>query len=175
MVMEKYQNKYRIPSNRRHGFDYGSDGFYFVTICTQNRVPYFGTVVETDQDPSLIHTAVGRMAVECWNEIPQHNAYIILGPFVVMPDHVHGILRIQRNKHREWKPNTFGPQSDNLGHVIRSFKGAVKRWANKNGVPFEWQARYHDRIIYDVDQLIAVGEYIRLNPAKWLEKNRDGL
>lgn len=183
--MEKYQNKYRIPANRLPGFDYGSDGFYFVTICTKNRVPYFGSVEtdhnpslidagegETDCDPSLRYTAVGQMAVDCWHEIPNHYPFIILGAFVVMPDHVHGIMRIQNRDEREWTPNKFGPQSGNLGAVIRGYKGAVKRWANKNGIPFEWQARYHDRIIRDVDELMAVGEYIRLNPVKWLEKNR---
>lgn len=178
--MEKYQNKYRIPANRLPGFDYGSDGFYFVTICTKNRVPYFGTVetdhdpslryMEMDHDPSLRYTAVGQIAVEYWRDIPRHYAFITLGPMVVMPDHVHGILRIQHADERQWTPNKFGSQSGNLGAVLRGYKGAVKRWANKKGIPFEWQARYYDRIIRDVDELMAVGEYIRLNPAKWLEK-----
>lgn len=184
MFMEKYQNKYRIPANRLPGFDYGSDGFYFVTICTKNRVPYFGVIetdhdpslryMEMDHDPSLRYTAVGKIAVEYWRDIPRHYAFITLGPMVVMPDHVHGILRIQQPDEREWTPNSFGPQTGNLGAVLRGYKGAVKRWANKNGIPFEWQARYHDRIIRDVDELIAVGEYIRLNPAKWLEKHKSG-
>jgi REP element-mobilizing transposase RayT len=91
--MEKYNNKYRIPSNRLQGYDYGSNGCYFVTICTKNREHYFGEiVVETDNYPSLRKTSIGEIAEKFWLDIPNHFPFVILDQFVIMPNHIHGIL-----------------------------------------------------------------------------------
>lgn len=186
--MVKFQNKYRIPSNRLQGYDYGSHGLYYVTICTKNRVCYFGNIVEThncasdvethnnthDVDvethncASLRATTIGQIAIDYWAEIPKHYPFVELDEFVVMPNHIHGILFFNRPEKTDWTPNTFGPQSQNLGAVIRGFKSSVKRYANQNDINFDWQSRYHDHIIRDEKSLFAIRNYIVRNPDNWL-------
>ena len=61
----------------------------------------------------------------------------------------------------------FGPQSENLGSVIRGIKSAVTRFARENGIPFAWQSRYHDRIVRGQNEMNRIAEYIEQNPAKW--------
>ncbi|MFK7970168.1 MAG: transposase [Bacteroidia bacterium] len=90
--MKKHQDKYRIPSNRLEGFDYGANALYFVTICTKNRVHHFGKVIDTKMNTS----AVGEMADKCWRAIPEHFPFVILHNHVIMPNHVHGIIEIAK-------------------------------------------------------------------------------
>jgi putative transposase len=125
--MDKFQNKYRIPSARLKGYDYGSNGMYFVTICTQNRLHYFGEIVST----SLRPTVIGQIAIDFWNEIPKHFPFVELDEFIIMPNHIHGILFFNKPNKTDWTPNQFGAQSKNLGSVIRGFKASVKRHATK--------------------------------------------
>jgi hypothetical protein len=168
-MTEKFQNKYRIPSTRLQGYDYGSHGLYFVTICTKNRQCYFGTTVETD---NLRPSIIGQIAIDYWMEIPKHYPFVELDEFVVMPNHIHGILFFNRPEKKDWQPNRFGVQSKNLGAVIRAYKSSVKRFANQNHIEFEWQPRYHDRIIRNNKELNAIRQYIFDNPIKW---NNDAL
>lgn len=201
--MEKFQNKYRIPSARLKGYDYGSHGLYFVTICTKEKTHYFGNIVETDDCPSqsqkqdvvethdyespnktnlktdnylslqehnhasLRETEIGKIAREFWQQIPQHFPFVELDEFIVMPNHVHGILFINKPEEVTWTPNGFGSQSRNLASIIRGFKASVKRFANQNNIEFEWQSRYHDRIIRSYTELDNIREYIINNPIKW--------
>ena len=174
--MDKYQNKYRIPTNRLRGYDYGANGCYYVTICTKNRVHYFGeivnvmagTVVETDNYPSLRATEIGKIAEKYWIDIPNHFPFVILDQFVIMPNHIHGILFFNKDI-TLWQPNKFGRQSQNLGAIIRGFKSSLKRYANENNIDFEWQGRFHDRIIRDNNGLNNVRNYIFNNPQNWNE------
>jgi REP element-mobilizing transposase RayT len=168
-----FQNKYRIPSNRLPGYDYGADGWYFVTICTKNRVHYFGEIVETRNCASLQYTETGTVARDFWSQIPQHYPFVQLDAFVIMPDHIHGILHFNNPDKTDWTPNVFGPQSQNLGAVIRSFKSSVKRHTNQNNIPFAWQSRFYERIIRDQEALDAIRHYIALNPAKWAADARE--
>ncbi len=91
--MEKFQNKYRIPSARAQWWDYGNDAAYFITICTRNREHYFGEIVNDEM--RLSH--VGLLADVMWHEIKNHAQNVELGEFVVMPNHIHGILILQGN------------------------------------------------------------------------------
>jgi putative transposase len=91
--MALFKNKYRIESTRLKGWDYRSAGYYFVTICTQNRVHYFGEVAKGDMRLSI----VGEIAARFWTEIPSHHTQVELDEFVVMPNHVHGIIVIADN------------------------------------------------------------------------------
>ena len=176
--MEKYQNKYRIPTNRLKGYDYGTNGCYFVTICTKNRIHYFGEIgnvemdnvgnVETDNYPSLRETKIGKIAEKYWINIPNHFPFVILDQFVIMPNHIHGILFFNKTD-ISWQPNKFGRQSQNLGSVIRGFKSSLKRYANENNIDFAWQERFHDRIIRDDNELNNVRKYIFNNPQNWNE------
>jgi REP element-mobilizing transposase RayT len=95
--MTDYYKGYRIASARRPGYDYSQEGAYFITICTAQRRHFFGHIpvrpVAADQ---ILHpTPVGTTAQECWYTIPDHHPHIALGAFIVMPNHIHGILHIK--------------------------------------------------------------------------------
>lgn len=88
-VMEdKFQNKYRIPSARLQSWDYASEGSYFITICTKDMVHHFGEI----ENGKMILSNSGVIADLMWYEIKNHTKNIELGEFVVMPNHIHGIL-----------------------------------------------------------------------------------
>jgi len=175
---EEYQNKYRIAPSRLTGWDYGSHGLYFVTICTKDRIRYFGEIEnnlkETQSIASLHMTDIGKIAYDNWLRIPIYHPYIELDEFVIMPDHIHGILFINKPEKINWDQNKFGPQRNNLASIIRGYKSSVKQYATVNNIEFSWQARYYDRVIRDHQEYINIKEYIYDNPDKWLQNN-DGL
>ena len=178
--MKKYQNKYRISSARAPFWDYGWNAAYFVTICTQNRIRWFGEIVETQNfsTPKQIQLSeIGKIAEQCWQEIPGHFPFVKLGAFVIMPDHVHGIVIIdkpddgrndeQTNPDDTNKPkNKFGPQSKNLASIIRGFKIGVTKNARCIDPEFCWQSRYHDHIIRNGKSYDNISRYIINNPLK---------
>ncbi|MDZ4711502.1 MAG: transposase [bacterium] len=88
--MEKFRNKYRIPSARLKSWDYGWNGSYFVTICTKYRQHLFGKIF----DHEMYFNSKGKIALDCWCEIPDHFDFVNLGEYVIMPNHVHGIINI---------------------------------------------------------------------------------
>lgn len=90
--MAKYQNKYRIESARAQWWDYGWNGAYFITICTKNREHFFGEILKTQ----FIASPLGILAETIWYEIPNQFRYAELGDFVVMPNHFHGILILDK-------------------------------------------------------------------------------
>ncbi|MCF8461009.1 MAG: hypothetical protein K9G46_09805 [Flavobacteriales bacterium] len=89
-MADLFRNKYRIPSARAPWWDYGRDAAYFVTICTKNREHYFGEVVGDEMQL----TEIGQIAYNRWHQIPNHFPLAHLDVFVVMPNHVHGIVVI---------------------------------------------------------------------------------
>ncbi len=91
--MDKYKNKYRIPSARLRGYDYASEGAYFITICTHNREHFFGEIA----DGKMHLNEIGKLAEKYWAEIPDHFPDVELGNFVIMPNHTHGILIIKKS------------------------------------------------------------------------------
>ena len=90
---ELYQEKYRIKSTRLPYWNYSSDGWYFVTICIKNRMKYFGEV----QNYIMGLSDVGCIAAKFWQNIPKHFPFIRLDEWVVMPNHLHGIVVIDKN------------------------------------------------------------------------------
>ena len=104
MSYDKYKNKYRIPSNRLQGYDYGSTGCYFVTICTKNREHYFGEIVNGEMQLSEI----GKIAQSEWLKTielrPDMN--LLLDEFIVMPNHFHCIVCIGDN---QYNTSSFPP------------------------------------------------------------------
>ena len=145
-------------SIRLNEYDYSSPGAYFVTICTYNRKCFFGDV----RDERVILSAVGKKAKAFFRAIPEHFENITVDEFVAMPNHLHGIIVIQRH-------NAFQhvvPKS--LGSVIRTFKSALTRWCRLNGHRhFKWQRNYYEHIIRDEDDLNKIREYIQNNPLEW--------
>ena len=84
----KFKNRYRTPSTRLENYDYSSNGYYFLTICTKDRINYFGEV----KNNKLELSKTGIMTQKFWLEIPKHFSFVNLDEFVVMPNHVHEIL-----------------------------------------------------------------------------------
>ncbi|GAB3317227.1 transposase [Hymenobacter humi] len=166
-----YGERYRINSVRRAGYDYSKGGGYFITICTKNRIPYFGQIQPaTDDlhDAYLNGTNLAEQAWHCWQQIPLHFPFAEPDAFVVMPDHVHGILFIHRSaEYVEQAVAQFGPQSDNLASIIRGFKVGVKAWATRQGLEFAWQSSFYDRIIRNEAELEKIRKYVLDNPNRW--------
>ncbi|MBU0577734.1 hypothetical protein KJ742_01010, partial [Patescibacteria group bacterium] len=94
--MTLFKNKYRIKSTRLSYWDYSSDGWYFVTICTKNKEEYFGQV----RNYIMGLSDVGCLAAKFWQDIPNHFPFVRLDQWVVMPNHVHGIVVID-NPHSD--------------------------------------------------------------------------
>jgi len=90
---DKFLDKYRIPSARLQNWDYGWNGIYYITICTEGRENYFGKILNGVMELSEI----GQLAHKFWFEIPDHFPFVFLDSFVVMPNHIHGILILDKN------------------------------------------------------------------------------
>lgn len=95
-MTEKFRNKYRIPSTRLKNWNYGQNGAYFITICTGNREHFFGEITVVNHKNQMQLNEIGLLAHKFWSEIPKHFPFVELGNFVVMPNHVHGILIIDK-------------------------------------------------------------------------------
>ena len=90
--MDKFQNKYRIPSARLQNWDYGWNGAYFLTICTKNREHFFGEIFNGQME----YSEIGKMVNKYLMEIPQRFEYAKLDEFILMPNHVHAIIVINK-------------------------------------------------------------------------------
>jgi REP element-mobilizing transposase RayT len=172
--VDKFKNKYRVQSTRLQNWNYGWNATYFVTICTANKVCYFGNITHGE----MYLSALGRHAVNCWLEIPAHFPFVILDHFTIMPNHVHGIIII--NKPVETQnfaslqsspiaQNQFAPQSQNLASIIRGYKIGVTKQAKLMQLNFAWQPRFYDHIIRNQESYLKIAEYTQTNPLKWQE------
>jgi len=157
---------FRIPTTRLSTRNYDEGGFYFVTICVQQMECVFGQVSAGETKLSRL----GNIAQERWLDIPNHHEGVRLDDFVVMPNHLHGILQLPQTNWRDnqKKLNRFqSPAAGTLGSIIRSFKSAVTKEANERGLSFQWQPRYWDHVIRNNQALAAIREYIWQNPLNW--------
>ncbi len=109
--MNKFKNKYRIPSARLPHWDYRWAGAYFITICTQNRIYYFGEIT----NDNMQYSPVGAIADVLWYEIPHYAKNVELGAFVVMPNHIHGILILHNENIADTTDNV--DNADNVDDV----------------------------------------------------------
>jgi len=166
------QNKqpHRRPL-RLQQYDYSQVGAYFITICVHNRQHLFGNIA----DGQMHLNDAGCVAEQCWIEIPRHFNFIELDEFVVMPNHMHGIIVISDIRRgtacRAPTLEQFGkPVPGSLPTIIRSFKSAVTRTVNTirdtPGIPL-WQRNYYEHVIRDEDALNRIREYIITNPMRW--------
>jgi putative transposase len=172
--------KHRRRSIRLPRHDYTRPGAYFVTICTQDLACIFGRVV----DAKMRLSTLGRFAETYWNQIPDHFPRVKLDEYVVMPNHMHGILWIidtvdfgvghvgaqhaaPLRENPVTRPHVI-PGS--LGAIVRSFKSVVTRSIRSldtiSGIRV-WQRNYHDNIIRTQQSLERIRRYIRNNPANW--------
>jgi REP element-mobilizing transposase RayT len=99
MVPEKFRNKYRIVSHRKPGWDYSSDGFYFITLVTQNRVCNMGEiVVDADGRPFIKLSGFGKIVDAEWHKSFEIRDELFLDTYIIMPNHLHAILVIDKNE-----------------------------------------------------------------------------
>jgi REP element-mobilizing transposase RayT len=170
MAEARFKNRYRTTTTRLPQYDYGKAGFYFVTICTHDRLSFFGDVVNENPDLS----AIGHIAHDCWLAIPQHHTHVALDAFVIMPNHVHGLIQIVNpvpaaDPVRQRVGNQFGPlQKGSLPAIVQSYKAAVTRQCRQQGHEhFKWQPRYYEHIVRQDGSLDRIRQYIVDNPRKW--------
>lgn len=117
--MERFGNKYRVDSTRLKGYDYTSNGIYFITICTKNRKWLFGEIVQSQ----IKLSQMGKIVFDCWYDLPNHYSNIILDEFIVMPNHIHGIIKIMNNLDNKPKHG--------ISEFIRAFKSFSSRRINE--------------------------------------------
>ena len=169
--------KHHRHSIRLRGYDYSQAGAYFITICMQQHQCLFGDVVNAEMDLNDL----GMIANECWLAIPEHFPNVELDAYVVMPNHVHGIVVIMDDvgaavgathaSPLHASPlQTNGPKPNSLGAIIGSYKSAVSKQINElrgsEGAKI-WQCNYHDHIIRHEREWNAIAKYIYANPASW--------
>jgi putative transposase len=165
MAPTLYRNRYRIPSTRLRGWDYRSPGIYAVTICVEERACCLGEVVEG----RVARSRFGEIVAEEWQRIPAVHPHVTLDEWIVMPDHVHGILVFQREKQGPIVPGLLTPGS--LGAVIGQFKQrSSKRIRARRCPDFAWQERFFDQILRDGDALEHYRTYIHGNPSRWRDR-----
>jgi len=183
-MSEKFKGKYRIKSARLKNWNYSWDAQYFVTICTQNREFYFGDIINEE----MILSEIGKIAQRYWLEIPKQFPFVELNEFVVMPNHIHGIViiinpdnigrdainRVSTVNHVSTNQGGItglkNPMlSNGLSKIIRWYKGRVAFESRKIHADFSWQARFYDHIIRDDESFQKIKEYIINNPLSWVE------
>jgi REP element-mobilizing transposase RayT len=161
-------NRHR-GSIRLKGYDYSQVGAYFVTICAKDRACLFGEVV----DDGMRLNPEGLVVEQCWNAISEHFPSVALDEFVVMPNHVHGVLWITNTEPPRHTPLPHAPcgtQRGSIGAIVASFKSAVSKRINElRGTPGTpvWQRNDHDHIIRDEETLNRIRQYIVDNPVHW--------
>ncbi len=183
-MSDKFNDKYRIKSARLADYDYRNEGLYFVTICTKNRAHFFGEC----NDGMMLLNDLGKMAEDVWLAIPSHFPNISLDEFIIMPNHIHGIICIDSTNFVETLHATssdanktlhatslqddryskISPKQGSLSAVLRSYKSAVSNKAKHFNPNFAWQPRFHDIIIRDAQSLTNIQNYIINNPTNWI-------
>jgi putative transposase len=163
----KQRRSIRLPQ-----FDYTQPGAYTVTICTQPQAPSFGQIV----GETVRFNSYGQVVDRCWRQIRDHNPFVQLDAFVVMPNHLHGILvlgydaRARGTACRALTERFGKPVPGSLPTLIRSFKSAATRGINRlRGTPGGrvWQRGYYERVIRNERELNAVRGYIAANALQW--------
>ena len=154
----------RRKPTRLPRFDYRSAGPYFVTICTQHREHRFGTIVA-----DAIHVSpAGQMLAEIWASIPMQFSAVVLDLFVVMPNHVHGIL---------WFDHHGAGKQPSLGEVIGWFKAVttnryIHSVRDDGWLPYDrslWQRSFHEHTVRNDVDMDRIRTYLINNPATWNE------
>ena len=163
--MTLYKDKYRIESTRLKDWDYSRDGYYFVTICTQDKKCFFGDVI----DEKVPLSAIGEMVADEWQKTPQIRKNVSLDAWIIMPNHLHGIVVINNDGGNAsvCRGGQGKMKSGSLGAVIGQFKTQCKKRTIAAGHNFSWQTRFYDHIIRNEKTLKKIREYIINNPLKW--------
>lgn len=156
-------NTHNRHSTRLEGYDYGTEGFYFLTICCKDRINLFGEIIQSQ----MILNEYGEIVKRHWIETPTLRPNIQLHDYVIMPNHFHAIIEIMVSQTPSLINNTPvdmpKPTSQTLGSIIRGFKSSVSKEIGDS----IWQRNYHDHVIRDEKELEAIRKYIHNNPIEW--------
>jgi len=145
--MKYNPDKHHRRSIRLQGYDYSQPGIYFITLCTQNRECLFGEILNGE----MRLNEFGKIAHQCWLEMPHHFPHVQLDEFVIMPDHIHGIIVLNNivgakkfspqpmpTPQRNITP--FRSPSKTIGSIIRGFKiGVTKEFRQNTDIYVVWQ------------------------------------
>ena len=176
-------------SIRLKGYDYSQTGLYFVTICTYQRLLLFGEIFNNE----MILNEAGIVAEKCWSAIPEHFPQVKLEEFVIMPNHIHGIIQIDvgvnhirpviqptftsatKIEMKQGKCNSLlqsrpNGASNTIGSIVRGFKTGVTQWFRTNTTMHNiWQRNYHEHIIRNENAYLKISDYVQTNPKRWQE------
>lgn len=178
-MSDLYKNKYRIETIRLKSWDYRWSAAYFITICTHEKECYFGEI----ENGTIKLSNVGVIANLLWYELPNRTKNLDLGEFIVMPNHIHGVLVLNDeptvetlharskkvefdNKKSEIMSN-ISPKAKSISTIVRSYKSAVTKHSNRLGFPFKWQSRFYEHIIRNNTSFDKISNYIVNNPQSW--------
>ncbi len=187
--MTLFRNKYRMESARLKDWDYAGAGWYFVTICTRERECVLGDVI----DGEVRLSPVGEIVADEWQRTPLIRPNVMLDAWVVMPNHLHGIIVLQYAAVETPRRGVSGPdgvietrawgegktprrgvstgsrlKSNSLGSIIGQFKSVATKRIRAAGYPsFQWQERFYDHIVRDERVTDKIREYVAGNAAKW--------
>ncbi len=189
-VFEEADRIKRRRSLRLLEYDYSQAGAYFLTICVNDRKPLFGEIV----GKQMVLNDLGRIVESNWLRTPMIRPQVQLDGYVIMPNHMHGIVVIDGEEIGKSRPRSvrgdvqdtgrmqdaptsgarrgFRAPSQTVGAVVRGFKGATTSQIAKilrRGDFAVWQRNYYDHVIRDEGDLQRIREYIENNPARWAE------
>jgi len=168
---------------RWNKWDYSYNAWYFVTICCEDMVEHFGEI----RNGIMGLSKFGLIAQQCWTEIPRHFKHVRLDEFIIMPNHIHGIVIIDRPEgycginvgdadlrplHIHTNTNKSDRSKMVLPKIIHGFKSSVTRSINQSTPTLLWQRSYYDHIIRSEKALMHIRRYIKNNPTNW-EKDRN--
>jgi len=172
-MQRHFLKNHHRKKNRLPEYDYSQNGYYFVTICTKDKRKSFGKAIGGKVELNKI----GTLAENYWKEIPKHFPFAEIDEYIIMPNHIHGIIIIDNENNAGDNHGSSLQTTRNmelLPRIISQYKSSAtrqirKQFANYN---FAWQKSYYDRIIRNEKELYNIRKYIQQNPLKWdLVKN----
>ncbi len=150
-------------SIRLKDYDYTQSGAYYVTLCTEYRICLFGKIVEAEVELS----SFGKVVHNCWEGLPNHYGNVELDVFVIMPNHIHGVIVLNNDNPIQGNSKD---KLHGLSEIIRGFKTfsarEINQLRNTSGKTI-WQRGYYDHIIRNEKSVGKIREYIENNPLKW--------
>ena len=152
---------------RLNDFDYSGGGYYFITICTKNKTAFFGKI----ENEEIILNKNGKVAEKYWGQIPEHYQNVVLDEYIIMPNHIHGILIVGGDSKTGQCPVTTDKKSSYgiVSKVVNSYKGIVTKTIKSTlgEMNFAWQRSFYDHVIRNDKALTEIRQYIQNNPLKW--------
>ncbi|NLW83650.1 MAG: transposase [Phycisphaerae bacterium] len=163
-----YRNQYRVESTRLKNRDYSSNGYYFLTICTKHRECLLGTIAEGKMHLSVI----GNIVLQGWNESFVMRRELRCDTFVIMPNHIHGVVVIENPVETHGRASLPCRAPRSVSSFAAGFKSAVTKRINEYrltpGVEV-WQPRFYDHVVRSEKSLCTIRDYILNNPMNWQE------